>query len=224
MGPLPGARARPVPSSPPTGHAAATPLLMRQHSRGMPLVRTQTMPVKAARRAARGRAPLGFGACGGTNGSLRLGRSSLTEGWLMIPPGRCMQHAQDHGFERPSNPDQGSPFSVPPRGDAPPTRNEVVGSRATGSFPPIPPALRAPRRRLRRHDPNDPTAAAMFPASLDEYDKVWRDRRRAAVARTGPRTRRGGGAVRGGPPHRGQTGRGPRLRQPRRPALLGAHS
>lgn len=52
-------------------------------SQGMPLLRTKTMPVRAARSGTRGRPPFGFGGSGGNNGSMISHSSSLTSGFFM---------------------------------------------------------------------------------------------------------------------------------------------
>jgi hypothetical protein len=54
-------------------------------SQGMPLLRTNTMPVNAARLLIRGRPPLGLGGSGGKSGSITAHSSSVTNG-LLIPP------------------------------------------------------------------------------------------------------------------------------------------
>jgi hypothetical protein len=52
-------------------------------SQGMPLFKTKTMPVRAARSLMRGLPPLGFGASGGNSGSMISHSSSLTSSLLM---------------------------------------------------------------------------------------------------------------------------------------------
>lgn len=54
-------------------------------SQGIPLLRTNRMPVNAARLGRRGRPPLGLGGSGGRSGSMTAHSSSLTNG-LLIPP------------------------------------------------------------------------------------------------------------------------------------------
>lgn len=54
-------------------------------SHGMPLLRTNKMPVRSARLGRRGRPPLGLGGSGGRSGSMTAHSSSLTNG-LLIPP------------------------------------------------------------------------------------------------------------------------------------------
>ena len=54
-------------------------------SHGMPLLRTKTMPVRAARLHRRGRPPLGLGGSGGRSGSTMAHSSSGING-LLIPP------------------------------------------------------------------------------------------------------------------------------------------
>ena len=54
-------------------------------SQGMPLLRTNTMPVNTARLESRGRPPLGLGGAGGRSGSTTAHNSSLING-LLIPP------------------------------------------------------------------------------------------------------------------------------------------
>jgi hypothetical protein len=55
-------------------------------SQGMPLFKTKTMPVKAARSAmVRGRQPLGLGGTGGRSGAMISHSASLINGVLMPP-------------------------------------------------------------------------------------------------------------------------------------------
>jgi hypothetical protein len=59
------------------------PISLGSISHGMPLFKTKTMPVRAARSSTRGLPPLGLGGSSGNSGSMISQRSSLTSSLLM---------------------------------------------------------------------------------------------------------------------------------------------
>ena len=84
------------------------PISLGSISQGTPLLRTKTMPVRAARSSTRGLPPFGFGGSGGKSGSMVSHSSSLTSSFP-IPASVASAH---EGFARSSKPS--SPCSLAP--------------------------------------------------------------------------------------------------------------
>lgn len=59
------------------------PISLGRYSQGMPVFKTNRMPVRAARSSTRGRPPLGLGRSGGSNGRMTAHNSSVTRGFAM---------------------------------------------------------------------------------------------------------------------------------------------
>src|SRR5829696_8860532 len=86
---LPHARFLPLLEASPTSHArSASHLLGQSISQGMPLFKTNKMPVRAARSSMRGLPPLGLGGSSGNSGSITSHSSSVTSSLAILFPTR----------------------------------------------------------------------------------------------------------------------------------------
>src|SRR5918998_1029509 len=106
----------------------------------MPVLRTKTMPARAARAGTRGRPPLGLGGSLGRNGSMASQRSSGTRAWCFM--GRMMPRppgieTSSKGFRRAFEEFAAAAGQVPEVVARAAVEQDVAGVRADAGHPEV---------------------------------------------------------------------------------------